>query len=155
MRWVQLSDLPAVTRVPPDLVGDESLDKWATSHLKSLRASFPHAALRSSLTPAWAFWYLRLSQEVGLPLTASPARSAYFKPLLRNMKKKLMSSDAEQILQMFDKTVVTAARLKKWQQEGIEVEEIKIPPVAWRRGTRGTPRARGATILTEHPRLHR
>jgi len=124
-----LSDLPAVTRVPPDFVGDERLEMWA-SRRKPLLAEFPLGVLTSSFTLERAFWYLRLSQEVGLPLAASPARSAYFKPLLQNMKKKLMTSEAEQILQMFDKTVVTAARLKKWQQEGIEVEEIKIPPVA-------------------------
>jgi hypothetical protein len=125
----ELSKLPAVTGVPPDLVGDNMLEMW-TIPSPPLTASFPLAVLTSSLTPARAFWYLRLSQEVGLPLAASPARSAYFKPLLQNMKKTLMSSEAEQILRMFDKTVVTVARLKKWQEAGIQVEEIKIPPVA-------------------------
>jgi len=124
-----LSRLPAIIRLPPDLVGDHTLDMWGIPE-PPITAQFPDAVIRSSQTPHRAFWYLRLSQEVGLPLAASPARSAYFKSLLQDLKKKIMSSDAEYILQMFDKSVVSPARLKKWQQTGINVDEITIPPVA-------------------------
>jgi hypothetical protein len=120
---------PAVTGIPRDLLDDRTLDIW-TKRKVPLTAFFPLEVLTSSQTPARAFWYLRLAQEAGLPLAASPSRSFYFTKTLPYVKEILLSSEADRLLTIFDKSIVTSARLKEWREQGIRIEEIRIPPVA-------------------------
>jgi hypothetical protein len=118
-------------RVPPDIVIDADLEKFASIMVKMpLSIQFPRHVLYSICTGARAYYYFELSQRTGLPFAADPARSKYLAGLLDHVGDALAGDTPDKLLEMFNDMIVTPDRLEAWRKEGLRHTEVAIPPVA-------------------------
>lgn len=102
----QMGDV-APELIPPEYANDpEILRRY--NRKKPLRAMLPLCCTNSMMTLGRAHFYLELARSIGIPLSADPIRSGYFKVLLEKVKYNLRQGTPEKILAQFEEEVLKA-----------------------------------------------
>jgi len=123
---IQLMD--KLDSVVPDLIPREyEHDEEILSFIeKGIEGDMPLCCTNSLMSLGRAHYYLELSRELGVPLSADPIRSKYFEILLESIKDPISKGTPEVIIAYFENTVFDEV---KKQLKNIISLDFSIPAV--------------------------
>lgn len=112
--------------IPPEYQNDPEVLRRINRD-KPITAYMPLCCTNSMMTLGRAHFYLELARELGLPLSADPIRSKYFKVLFEKFSYDIQQGAPEKLVAFFEERVLEDP-IKEAQ--GIISVDLSIPPVA-------------------------
>jgi hypothetical protein len=114
--------------IPPQYERDEEIQRYLEWN-GSIPAGLPLCCTNSMMTLGRAHYYLELSRELGIPLSADPIRSRYFSVLFDTLGAPINIGEPERVVAYFEEKVLRTAIEEAKGLIPVHTLDLSIPAV--------------------------